>query len=138
MSPWFIVLNKPIDQFLQNPAKFSKCLGIRLLCSLQIVQVIRRLIFNNSLCIVVICSTEIQFYIIPLEGNRLNSIISFFLIIEILKHNNDISLILIAYFLAAGTLLILKISNIDVEVTISIYKPQASIRNKEIVIESTR
>lgn len=47
------------------------------LCSLKIVPAIRKLIFSNSVCMVLMCSSEIHFYIIPMEGNRLNSIISF-------------------------------------------------------------
>lgn len=59
------------------------------------------------------------------------------IIIEILKHNKDTSFPLIACSLAAGILLILKFSNIDVEVTVCISAPQASVRNKGIVREGT-
>lgn len=59
------------------------------------------------------------------------------LIIEILKHNKDTFFPLIACSLAAGILLIFKISNIDVEVTICISVPKASVRNKGIVREGT-
>ena len=53
------------------------------------------------------------------------------LIIEILKHNKDTFFPLIASSLAADILLILKISNIDVDMTIHISALQVLVRNKK-------
>lgn len=79
---------------------------------------------------VVMCSPETQFYIIPLEGNRLNSISSFSpLLLKYWSTTKTPFFPLIACSLAADILLILKISNIDVDMTIHISALQVLVRN---------
>lgn len=139
MSPWFIFHKSScINQFLWNHAKSSNSISG----------------FKDSLFIANSPSNKINFQQLSMYGCNAfprNTIsyhttggeqieLNYFIlsiIIEILKHNKDTSFPLIACSLAAGLLLILKISNIDVEMTVCISVPQANVRNKGIIREGT-